>query len=214
MDSDYLIDELEAKVAAMEREVDNIGVEAEDREIKSKKAMLLTAMEHMSDNSKEDLKRTVRNGDDPLARKAMDEIDEEEDDNRAKRRKHSKVIDEDEPEMPSPKGKDQDKKRMEAKIHAMSARLREYEDERKQGLIDDLVSLKSSLVQGLDEDTYREKLGGMSFDYLKDIHDERKDEMAALKAAKRSPTVRSFGFNVESLGTMTNMKDILAGAHS
>lgn len=185
--------EKQLKAAEDKRNEDLINEEKKE----AKKAALISAMEHMSYDDKKALRSRVAMSDDEDMKKAMSEIPEEDKDKSKEGKKGQ--------------NEDEEKEKLEAKVKTLSASLKEYESDRSVELINDLVTLKASLIPDLDEDLYKTKLKAKTFAELKAMHKDRSDELEALKAAEKEPARKHFGFTAATKPdqTMSKMSELL-----
>ena len=117
-----------------------------------------------------------------------------------------------------PDKKDEDDKKetasLKATIDQLTATVKVYEDLRMQDMINDIVQVKASLVPGFDESACRTQLGGFGVEAVTQIYNDRKDEIAAVKASVDNPAdqTKSFPRMVTGsvhLSAMTDVDDIL-----
>ena len=192
--------ELEAKLKAADDK--EIKEAMEDEKKEAKKATFKATLDNMDEKQKAAAIKAIKAQDDEEMKKIANDYEKEN-----MTSKKSKKAMEEEKDKKDFSGNDDDdttdkeKEKLESKLQAMTARIVSFENERKGELITELIALKARLIPTLDEDIYGTKLSAKSFEDLQAMHNERKDEFIALKAAEKEPEKKHFGFKASTQNT-------------
>ena len=195
MAEEVTIEDLQKQIKATEEKVE-AKLQTQVKASASKmKAALHAIFSAMTPNQASTIKAKLSATEDEDLKKAMEDI----------------------PDKKDATGDEEDKKEtasLKATIDQLTATVKVYEDQRNSNMINDIVQVKASLVPGLDETAYRTQLGTLGIDTITQIHNDRKDEIEAVKASvAKDPEAKTFPRMVTGatqVSKMTSVKDILA----
>lgn len=151
------VDSMSHQLKASEEKEHEAQYDEEKKE--ARKAALLQAMQDMTPEEKKAMRSRIKASDDEDMKKAMDEIHEE------KKEAKKGSDDDDDEHTASKKGNNHDKvvEKLEARVKELSATVEGYQAERFESMINELATLKASIIPNLNIDIYKTKLQGKSF---------------------------------------------------
>ena len=200
------VDDLTKQLKASEDEKTKKAMEEEKKE--AKKSVFKATMDSMDEKQQEAAIAAIKAQDDDDMKKMANDYEEE----HMSSKKSRKAMEEEEHKGNDDKKiAEEEKEKLEAKVRDLTARVSDYESERKGELIKDLVTLKAKLIPELDVDIYVTKLSAKTYHDLQEMFSERKDEFNALKAAQKEPERKHFGFkaNTQTQNKLTSLKSIM-----
>ena len=212
-DEENKIQSLTAKVDDLTKQLkaseDDKTKEAQEEEKKeARKATFKATMKSMDEKQQEAAIASIKAQDDEEMKKMANEYEKE---NMSSKKSRKAMEEEEHKGNDDKKIAEEEKEKLEAKVRDLTARVSDYENERKGELIKDLVTLKARLIPELDEDIYVTKLSAKTYQDLQSMFSERKDEFIALKAAQKEPERKHFGFKANTLtpNKLTSVNNIL-----
>ena len=199
-------DDLNNKLNAIEKKFDAADEEKKEKEARTAKiasmsATLKTAMEHMDDDGKKNMKAKILAGTDEDMKEAINSIPDlgyyngptpNENSNNSSIEGDGKTLSAIQAQT----------KKLEAQIAEFRGMVASVQKTDSDKYIESLEQYKQSVVSGHDGKAYKARLEALPFSQLKAMYEDRQDEMATLADRQQSASqMRSFGFpsgNVQS----------------
>ena len=199
-------EDLNNKLNAIEKKFDAADEDKKEKDAKiakiaSMSATLKTAMEHMDDDGKKNMKAKILAGTDEDLKEAINSIPDLSHYNGPLPTENSNnsSIEGDGKTLSAIQAQTQ---KLEAQIAEFKGMVASVQKSDSDKYIESLEQYKQSVVSGHDGKAYRAKLEAMPFAQLKAMFEDRQDEMTELASRQQSASqMRSFGFpsgNVQS----------------
>ena len=202
-----LENKVDTLIATLENEQDK--EKSEDEVKKARKAALKSTLDHMDDEGKEKLLKSIEEDDDESeeVKEAAQEIREDEEKKAKKSRKAN--------ESEEDKAKDEIIKKMESRMRAQAEQIIGLQAGTKSQMIDEMLFAKEMAGESdIKLQVYGAQLKAKSFEEIESLHKDNETYILAAKRAKENPIKQGehFAF-MGSVNTaqMTKVSDILNG---